>query len=45
MYLKLQLNLSQQIKIIFKKSYIILYKGLIRQYHNKNKNLNNHAFK
>ena len=38
-YLKLQINLSHQIKIIFSKNWIILFKCLTRQYHNKNKNL------
>ena len=38
-YLKLKINLSYQIKLIFSKNWIILLKFLIRQYHNKNKNL------
>ena len=38
-YLKLQINLSHQIKIIFSKNWIILFKCLTIQYHNKNKNL------
>ena len=36
--LKLQINLSHQIKLIFSKNWIILLKCLTRQYHNKNKN-------
>ena len=38
-YLKLQINLSHQIILIFSKNLIILLKCLTRQYHNKNKNL------
>ena len=38
-YLKLQINLSHQIKLTFSKNWIILLKYLTRQYHNKNKNL------
>ena len=38
-YLKLQINLFHQIKLIFSKNWIILLKCLTRQYHNKNKNL------
>ena len=38
-YLELQINLSHQIKLIFRKNWIILSKCLTRQYHNKNKNL------
>ena len=38
-YLKLQINLSHQIKLIFSKNWIILLKCLTRQYPNKNKNL------
>ena len=45
-YLKLQIILFHQIKLIFSKNWIILLKCLIRQYHNKNKNLitQNHLF-
>ena len=38
-YLKLQINLSHPIKLIFSKNWIVLLKCLTRQYHNKNKNL------
>ena len=38
-YLKLKINLSYQIKLIFSKNWIILLMCLIIQYHNKNKNL------
>ena len=38
-YLKLQINLPHQIKLIFSKNWVILLKCLTRQYHNKNKNL------
>ena len=38
-YLKLQINLSHQIKLIFSKYWIILSNCLTRHYHNKNKNI------
>ena len=38
-YLRLIINLSHQIKLIFSKNWIVLLKCLTRQYHNKNKNL------
>ena len=38
-YLKLQINLSHQIKLFFSKNWIILLKCLTWQYHNRNKNL------
>ena len=38
MYLKLQINLSHQIKLNFSKNWIILLKCLTRQYHNNNNN-------
>ena len=38
-YLKLQLNLSHKINLIFSKNWIILSKCLTRQYHNKKKNV------
>ena len=38
-YLKLQINLPHQIKLIFSKNWVILLKCLTRQYHKKNKNL------
>ena len=36
-YLKLKINLSHQIKLIFSKNWIILLKCLTRQYHQKKK--------
>ena len=38
-YLKLQINLSYQIKLIFSKNWIILLKCLRRQYHNQKKKI------
>ena len=40
-YLKLQINLSQQIKLIFSKNWLILSKCLTKQYHSKNKKSHN----
>ena len=40
-YLKFQINLSHQIKLVFSKNWIILLKCLTWQFHNKNKKSHN----
>ena len=39
--MKLQINLSQQNKLIFSKNWLILSKCLTKQYHSKNKKSHN----